>query len=137
MNEKMVESEVLAWCFAHGWSADVYDSKGEYSESLGRYRSSKSLKTGTSDVIAATDMGHAAYIELKKTGHDHTCRLEQRQFLERKIASNAFACVVSSAKQLNDIYSEWLALPIDKRRIFLLSKLPRKVLVNKKILHLS
>jgi hypothetical protein len=137
MNEKMVESEVLAWMFARGWSADVYDSKGQYSASFGGYKSSQALKTGTPDLIASTDLGHAVFVELKKTGHDHTCRLEQRQFLEKKIASNAFACVVSSAKQLNDIYFEWLLLPVDKRREFLLSKLPRKVLVNKKILHLS
>lgn len=136
MKEKFVESEVLAWAFQNHWSLDVYDSKGVYSESRGGYRSSNLIKAGTSDLVGCDNQGHAVFVELKKPNHHDVCSLGQRQFLERKINCGAFGCVVSSAKQLSEIYSQWKSLPELERKEFLLSLLPRKVLVNKKIMHL-
>ena len=132
----MVESEVLAWCFQHGWSLDVYDSKGVYSESRGGYRQSNLIKPGTCDLIGCDNQGHSVFVELKKPNHHDVCSLGQRQFLERKINYGAFGCVVSSAKQLSEVYSQWKSQSVLERKEFLLSLLPRKVLVDKKIMHL-
>lgn len=138
--EKEVESEVLRWAFQNRWSLDVYDSKGTYSKAKGRYSQNTGMKTGTPDLLGVTAEGFAAFLELKAPGKEKVCRIEQHSFLTRKIDSNAFALVLSSVSFLEETYSAWLKLRNQGKekeaRQFLLSLLPKKVLVNKKVFQL-
>lgn len=133
--EKWVQNEILAWCFLHGWSMDVFDSKSLKID--GKMKSNPGLPVGTSDLVGNTDQGLSAYVELKKVGYRHVCRLAQRQFLERKIGANGFGLVTDSAIHLEETYLKFLSLrskSLNEARDFLMLELPRKVLIEGKIL---
>lgn len=130
--EKLVEVEVLAWCNQNAWSVDVYDSKATYSEKSKSYKKSKSLKQGTPDIVGNCQNGLACYIELKAPGI-YYCSQEQYLFLKRKIESNAFGCVVRSAKELEEYYLSYKNASDSKS--YLLSILPKKIKVNGKIIN--
>jgi hypothetical protein len=137
--EELVKREVLCWSFTKYWSLDVYDSKGTYSQSRGAYSKNIGMKSGTPDLIGCDNQGLAVYLELKKLGHRGSCRLSQRQFLERKIQANAFALVCDSVEYLESVYTEWISLrsiSLEKAKSFLLEKLPNKVLINGKTISL-
>lgn len=131
--EKKVEQQIISWCFVKKWSVDVFESKATFSAASGSYKRSKSMRVGTPDILGCDDKGHAVFIELKAPKKEDVCRIEQREFLLRKIKAGAFACVVSSATQLNELYSEWSS---NKSKEFLESKLPKKVLVRGKVINL-
>jgi len=133
--EKEVESQVIAWAFSKRWSLDVFDSKMIFVGGHGK--SNSGIPLGCSDLVGNTDDGIAAYIELKEPNKDGVCRLSQRQFLEKKIDSNAFACVVSSVAMLEEIFRKWKSLSGKEARDFLRSQLPNKVIVGKKVVQLS
>lgn len=133
--EKLVEMDVLAYAFQQRWSLDVYDSEALFFG--GKKRSNPGLKAGTPDIIGADSQGIALFLELKDPKKDHVCRLAQFQFLTLKIESNAFAIVVSSSEQLDRFYKTWMSLrktSLDEARNYLKSILPKKVLVNNKII---
>lgn len=135
--EKFVESQVLAWAFENHWSLDVVDSKAVRGAE-GRFVRNSGVKVGTSDLLGCTDFGLAVYIELKRPGHMDVCRLEQRQFLERKIDSNAFALVTDSVQHLQTVYLHFSSLSdLKSKRDYLKSLLPKKVLIQKRILTLQ
>jgi hypothetical protein len=137
--EKKVEQQVLAWYFQNHWSMSVFDSEMIRGPKNKMVRN-PGIPTGCPDTLGCTDQGLAAFVELKKHGFRHICRLSQRQFLERKIQSNAFGIVTDSTEHLSKTYSSWLSLrseSLQKAREFLISELPRKVLVDGKILILG
>lgn len=128
--EKYVESQVLAWAFQNRWSLDVVDSKAVRGGS-GRFVRNSGVKVGTSDIVGCTHLGLAAYLELKRPGKGSICRLEQRQFLERKIEANAFALVVDDPQYLQTVYFHFVSLnDLQERRAYLKALLPTKVLVQ-------
>lgn len=133
--EKQVESEIMAWAFSKRWSLNIFDSKKVFI--AGKSRENPGLPIGCSDLVGNTDKGLAVYIELKDPKKDKVCRLSQRQFLEKKIDSNAFACVVSSVAMLEEIFRKWKSLSGKEARDFLRSQLPNKVIVGKKVVQLS
>lgn len=130
--EKQVQIlEVEPWLRQHGFSYEIYDSKGAYSASLGRYVRNKGLKKGTPDIIGCDKNGIALFLELKEPKKGHVLRLEQYIFLRTKILSNAFAVCVSSSAQLEEYYLKWSNLESAKQE-YLLSCLPDKVLIDSK-----
>ena len=138
--EKEVEQKIKAWLSQNGFEFAVYDSKGTYSQSAGRYTKSQSMKSGTPDLLGISPLGHFVAIELKAPGKEDACRLAQYQFLERYIQKNGFCLVTSSVEFLETSYSNWLKLKLDKRDKeavgLLLSLLPKKVIVGTKVLSL-
>lgn len=137
-SERFIQFEVLAWALQNRWSLDVYDSKGTFSKARGRYAQNTGMKIGTPDLIGCDAHGRAVFLELKKHGHRSKCRLEQRQFLERKIDSNAFALVVDDVQYLQKVYLHFVSLSdLKERRDYLKSLLPKKVLINNKIVEVS
>lgn len=136
--EKEVEQEIMAWCFQNRWSVSVFDSKAlirgtrEVSRNPG-------LPVGCSDIVGVSDIGLGVFVELKRRNGENICRLSQHHFLTQKIESNSFGVVVSSSEKLEEIYKFWLSLrnsSFEEARKYLLQQLPKKVLVNKKIISL-
>lgn len=135
-HEKLVESEILAFAFQKRWSLDVFDSAVIPT----KQRQKTKLPNGTPDLVGNDDQGLSLYIELKRKNKEDCCRLSQHQFLTKKIESNAFACVISSAEQLEIIYNEWLALrksSLIKAKNYLLNLLPKKVIINNKLYNIN
>lgn len=132
VSEKAVEAEILAWCLSKGWSVDVIDSKAIRIN--GRMRRNPGVIVGTSDVVGNCDIGLSVYVELKK--RRGLCRLEQYNFLKRKIEANAFGIVTDCAAHLEETYQLWLSLrdtSLNEARKYLLSQLPKRVLVDKRV----
>jgi VRR-NUC domain len=137
--EKAVEIEVRQWALQNNIWLEVFDSKATFSEKAKSYRKSQGLRKGTPDLIGADSNGLSLYIELKAPGKQDVCRIEQRQYLDRAIRSNCFAVVVSSACDLSMRYETWLHLrkeSLTKAQNYLSELLPKKVLVDKKLLTL-
>lgn len=136
--EKKVEQEIMAWAMLNGWSLSVLDSKAL--KINGKMRSNPGIPVGCPDLVGNCPNGFAAYIELKRANADVICRVSQRNFLLRKIDSNAFACVVDSAEKLERLYSRWVALreiSLNEARDSLREALPKKVLIDGKIYSVS
>ena len=134
--EKLVETQIRHAAHEWGWSLDVYDSAVLIV--AGKKIKKGGLQVGSPDMMGASDSGIALYIELKKPDHNNICRIEQRLFLERKIESNAFGVVTDSPEHLLATYRKWLSLRGDLKaaRDYLLSCLPKKVLVKGKVVSL-
>ena len=131
--EKKVQIfDVEPWLRQHGFSYEVYDSKGQFSAKLGRYVKNSGMKKGTPDIMGCSPDGLAVYIELKEPRKDHLLRLDQFLFLHAKIRSNAFAVVVSSQSQLSEYYQTFLGLSQAERQTYLFSLLPQRVLIDSK-----
>lgn len=135
--EKKVESEVRAWAFAQGWDLEVYDSKATFSKAKGCYSRNRGLAVGTPDLLGLDQTGLFVAVELKAPGKENQCRVEQYNFLLRKIEKNGFACVVSSVETLALLYSEFLKVRqfslLDSRQL-LKNHLPKKVVSNGKVI---
>ena len=127
--EKIVETEIMARAWQHGFDLSIVDSKAVYSEKIGRY-----LRGQTSE--AMTDLvGNrgpiACYIELKAKGklssYNAPKNFRQRDFVERKINSGCFACVVDSWELLWEIWTLWeIEDSVLERRRILLDYLPKR-----------
>lgn len=136
--EKKVQQEIMSWCFQNHWSVSVFDSKAILDKTLGVVRN-PGLSVGCPDIVGVSDIGFGVFLELKRKNGENICRLSQYQFLTQKIESNAFGVVVSSSEKLEEIYKKWLSLrqsSFDEARKYLLQQLPKKVIVNKKIISL-
>lgn len=136
--EKKVEQEIMAWCFLKRWSVSVFDSKAILDKTRGVVRN-PGLSVGCPDIVGVSDIGIGVFLELKRKNGENICRLSQHQFLTQKIESNSFGVVVSSSEKLEELYLEWLSLrqsSFDEARKYLLQQLPKKVIVNKKIISL-
>lgn len=136
--EKQVEKEVVEWLKTNAFSIDVFDSKATWSPGAKTFRKNRSLVEGCADLLGVSPEGYFVAIELKAQKKETICRIEQRRFLERKIRSNGFGIVVSSVDALSESWSSWLALRKENKLLeaqqYLLSKLPKKVLVNGRVL---
>lgn len=134
--EKFVETQILAWAFQNRWDLEVFDSRAIAYQ--GKKRRNPGVPVGMSDLAGHSDIGLAVYIELKKAKGENLCRLSQHQFLSRKIQSGAFGIVTSSPEHLFEVYSKWLSLRGTKEaEQYLLRELPRKVLVDGKVISLG
>ena len=127
--ERIVETEIMARAWQHGFDLTIIDSKAVFSQDIGRY-----IRGQTSDAV--TDLvGNkgpiAVFVELKARGklasYNNPKNFRQRAFVERKINSGCFACVADSWELLWEIWCKWEAEEdiISQRRI-LMDALPRK-----------
>lgn len=136
--EKQVEKKVLEWLKTNAFSVDVFDSKATWSPGAKTFRKNRSLVEGCADLLGVSPEGYFVAIELKAPKKEGSCRVEQRRFLERKILSNGFGIVVSSVDALADSWFSWLSFRRENKTLeaqkYLLNKLPKKVLVNGKVL---
>lgn len=136
--EKQVEEQIMTWLKQNAFSMDIFDSKATWSPGAKTFRKNRSLVEGCADLLGVSPEGYFVAIELKAPKKETICRVEQRRFLERKILSNGFGIVVSSVDALSESWSAWLNLRKENKLIeaqkYLLDKLPKKVLVNKKVL---
>lgn len=130
--EKLVEKACMAWMREQGWSMQVFEAKATYNPRAGRYMQ-QSMKAGTADSGGSTSEGHGAVVEFKAHGKLSTYAKEdnhaQQKFIEEKIASNCFACVVDSVEMLQDIYAKWSMIRKEntgKARDYLLLRLPKR-----------
>lgn len=137
--EKQVEEQIMAWAFRQNIVLWVFDSKGQFSESSNRYVKNQGIMKGCSDLLGLDRDGFFVAIELKAQKKGKVCRLEQRQFLERVIRQGGFGAVVDSPEAIAELYQGWALLRQnrDSSVKFLLDSLPKKVLVNKKVLNLA
>lgn len=126
--KNLVESEIYPRALQHGFDLTVVESKAVFSENIGRY-----IRGQTGEAMTDLVGNHgpiACYIEVKARGKrsdfNKKKNYRQRAFVERKIDSGAFACVVDSFDLLYDIWLRWLAEdhPLEKKRI-LREALPR------------
>ena len=129
--EKDVERECLAWMRARGWTVAIFESKAKWNASAERFTST-GMKFGTCDCMGNTDDGISVAVEFKAPGalssFNSEKRYLQRKFIVDRINTNAFACVVDSAKRLETIYQTWRTLratELGKAREFLLASLPQ------------
>lgn len=136
--EKQVEEQIMAWAFRQNIVLWVFDSKGQFSESSNRYVKNQGIVKGCADLVGLDPYGFFVAIELKAQKKGKVCRLEQRQFLERVIRQGGFGAVVDSPEAIDELYQGWALLRQnrDSSVKFLLDSLPKKVLVNKKVLTL-
>lgn len=138
MPEKQVEEQIMTWLKQNAFSMDIFDSKATWSPGAKTFRKNRSLVEGCADLLGVSPEGYFVAIELKAPKKETICRVEQRRFLERKILSNGFGIVVSSVDALSESWSAWLNLRKENKLIeaqkYLLDKLPKKVLINKKVL---
>jgi len=123
--EKEVESSCLEWMRAQGWVVQVIESKATLSNGVWR---NQAVKAGNADCQGVMPDGVAIYVEFKAPGKLKTFWNERNQrqqdFITERINMFAFSCVVDSVELLSDIYRAWKALPQEKKRAYLLSRLP-------------
>lgn len=126
--EKIVEIACLVLMRQMNWSVEIYEAKATFDPRRGVYRQ-QAMKAGTVDCMGSTDEGISVAVEFKAEGKLSALSEDQKAFLEKKINSNAFACVVDSGDRLLIIYSEWKKARTNnqaKAREYLLSMLPKK-----------
>lgn len=128
--EKLVETEVLAWCLSKNIIVDVFDSKATWSPSAKRFKKNRGIKVGTLDLLGLNNDGIKVAIELKAPGKEKKASLEQLLYCVKVINHNGFACVVSSAAQLENIYCIWFKLEKEERRLYLKKMLPKKAMTR-------
>lgn len=119
--EKLVEQEVMSNAWQHGFDLTVIESKAVYSKSIGRYIRGQTSESVT-DLVGNRGI-ISCYIELKAKGKrsqfNTPKNYRQRAFVERKINSGAFVCVVDSWDLLWKIFNLWIReeSPILRRKI--------------------
>lgn len=106
----------------HGWSLDVIDSKGQFSEDAQRYVYGKT-RSGYSDMSGNMLNGLASYLEVKAPGKRSTLREDQMNFLIEKINSNCFAIVTDSIEHFEMILEKFKKA--ENRKAILLNDLPK------------
>lgn len=132
--EKKVEQQIRAWCFQNHIMVNIYDSKATYSTAQKGYRKNTGLVEGHPDLVGLDRDGQFVAIELKKSKGEKVARLKQLQFLLRVIEYNGFGAVISSTDQMSELYTHWKSLNLVDRRDYLKSKLPRKAILQGKVL---
>ncbi len=135
--EKQVEQSVRFWLMKNNFSVEVFDAKATFSKAHNMYKKSQSMKEGVSDLVGVSPQGYFVAVELKAPKKEKVCRLKQYHYLRAKIASNGFGLVVSDVSFLSETWKSWLNLRLENKekeaRDFLLSLLPKKVQVGKRI----
>lgn len=124
-HNKKPEAEFVLILLNHlkdiGFSIDVVEAKGVYSEDAQRYIHGKT-RPGFSDFVGNDPSGHSVYIEVKAPGKRSTLRPEQREFLIEKISTNAFAIVCDSVEYFTSTYANWRQA--NNKKAYLLKELP-------------
>lgn len=126
--EKEVEKVCMALMRSWGWSVDVFEAKATYNPKAGTWLQ-QSMKAGTCDCMGNTADGIAVAVEFKAPGKLNTLREKQRLFLEAKISSGAFSCVVDSALRLTELYEKWTVFrlkDLEHSKKFLMLQLPKR-----------
>lgn len=131
--EKLVERTCLEWMRAQGWDVQIFEAKATFDPVRGVWRN-QAMKAGTCDCMGNMPSGHGVAVEFKAPGRLSAFALErnhrQRQFIERKIATGVFACVVDSLAMLRSIYGHWRGFQdkgdFEGAKRFLHSVLPRQ-----------
>lgn len=127
--ERDLQKIIIKWLNEElGWDVQNVDSSASYSLSAGRYISQKHAKTGTPDIVGNDKEGRAIFIELKAPGRRLKVRLNQRDFLVKKIHSNCFAIVADSKEYISNTYNQWLTH--QNKKEFLLNALPPEKLTD-------
>lgn len=121
--EKEVESDCLDWLERNCFFASIVDSSATYNVYAKRFISGKA-SVGFPDCIAIHESGIFCAIELKAPSRRSTLRDGQRDFIEKVIEKNGFACVVDSSILLDEIWNKFLKSKNKKE--LLLSYLPKK-----------
>ncbi len=129
--EKDVEKECLAWMRKMAWTVNIYESKAVWNAKAETW-SQSGMRFGTCDCMGNMEDGVAVAVEFKAPGKlssfNREDNFKQRQFIFDRINTNVFACVVDSARRLEEIYEAWLvirALDKAKAREYLISSLPQ------------
>lgn len=123
--EKQVEADILKWAKERGLFLHVVEAKAVWSEKRQSYTSS-SVAAGFLDIVG--NYKHLAlYIELKAPGRKSSLRDNQRRFINNKISQGAFACVVDSVDDLQNLFESWLVTKdLTKRQELLYAHLPKR-----------
>lgn len=105
---ELVQKPCLKYMRELGWDVETYESKATWS---GDGWKNQSMKAGTPDCQGVMPDGTAVAVEFKAPGKLSTFNLDknyrQKEFIEKRISQNAFACVVDSVDRLHEIYSAW------------------------------
>lgn len=108
--EKEVEKKCLTWMRAKGWDVNIFEAKATYDPVRRIYRQ-QAMKAGTCDCLGNTGDGHSVAIEFKAFGKLSTYanpdNYKQQEFMEKKIQTGCFACVVDSVERLEMMYESW------------------------------
>lgn len=126
--EKITETDCMYWMNLQGWSVQVINSTANWN---GRAWVQQGAKQGTVDCMGNMPDGVAVMVEFKALGKLQTFCIDknyrQQRFLEDKIKTGCFGCVVDSVELLKEIYNKWKSLGQRKEReAYLLSKIPKK-----------
>ncbi len=132
--EKLVEEKIRGWCLQNQIWVEVFDSKGSFSKSANRFVKNPGIVKGCPDLVGLNNIGLFVAIELKALNHDKVCRLEQRQYLVRVIEQGGFGIVTASVDHIDQLYKKWIET---RSKELLLNELPKKVLINKKIVTIA
>lgn len=118
----------MIWMNSLNWSVQIISSKAQYNPKAQRWIS-QAAAAGTCDCIGTMPDGTFVAVEFKSKGQIYSfnrpSNARQREYIRNKISSNAFACVVDSAKLLQSIYEAWISIEdVDQKKAFLFAKLP-------------
>lgn len=117
-----IANELRPYLISQNIDYDVIEAKSTFSEATMTY-TSQAVVPGYPDISGNFSNGLAVYIEVKAPGKRRTLRPDQREFLIRKINSNAFASVTDSVEHLDDLIKRF---KISKdRKELLLKDLPK------------
>lgn len=129
--EKRVVKDIMKWLTENEFSCQVFESKAQYDPQLQRYIA-QATYVGTADIVGNDKMGLAVYVEAKAPGSRNRLREHQREFLQMKIQTNAFAVCIDSVVLLSEFYTKWSTMrsmsSLRAAREYLLSNLPKQAL---------
>lgn len=122
--EKDTEKQVFLWAKANRFHLHIIDASS-YDPLLKRTSVSKA-QAGFPDLCGNTESGLSVWIELKAKDKRNTTSVNQRMFLEKKIAQNCFAVVVDSSERLQEYWDNYCNIEDDQaRKIYLIDSLPK------------
>jgi len=127
--EKFVATPCRKWMKKKGWHVNPIEAKSVWSKAREKWVASH-VRAGTPDCNATDAYGFACWVEFKAPGKLNSVHRNPKQviFIREQIKRNAFACVVDSVHQLEQIYDTWIDQKISgnhsKARDYLYSKIP-------------
>jgi len=99
----LTQKPCMKWMRDHKMDVELIEASGGVNQFGGI-----AVKNGYSDCSGCDRFGYAVYVEFKAPGKIKTLRPQQRDFLEKKIRSNAFAIVTDSIERLDELYNAWV-----------------------------
>jgi hypothetical protein len=110
--------ELDPWLKKNGFLMDRVEAKATYNVNAGTYLNSPTTP-GMSDRVGNDRFGRACFIEAKAPGSKRL-RMDQREFLEKKIRSKCFAVCVQSVAEIEEYYNHFMSLSLPKAESYLL-----------------